>query len=102
MGVKAGAVPAVPPVTLLDTTSITGGKVVNKGTLTLNGGGAGVLLKNGNLVNTGAVNVSGIATLDGETVNNDLTGQIDVTGGLTLDHNTAITNVLATNAQTVK
>ncbi len=85
--------------TMLDTTSITGGKVDNKGTLTLNG--SAVLLKNGALINTGTVNAQGVATLDGETVNNDLTGLIAVTGDLTLDHNTAITNVLATNAETI-
>ena len=61
-----------------------------------------MLLKNGSLVNTGTVNAQGVATLDGETVNNDLTGLIDITGDLTLNNNTAITNVLATNAETIE
>src|SRR5207245_2296262 len=63
--------------------------------------GSAVLLKNGNLVNTGTVKAQGTATLDNETVNNDLAGVIAVTGDLTLDHNTAITNVGATNAETI-
>ncbi len=99
MATNAETIAAGASMTLLDTTSITGGKVDNKGTLTLNG--SGCFLKNGALVNTGTVNAEGVATLDNETVNNDLTGLIAVTGDLTLDHNTAITNVLATNAETI-
>ncbi len=99
LATNAETIAAGASMTLLDTTSITGGMVDNKGTLTLNG--SAVLLKNGALVNTGTVNAEGVATLDNETVNNDLTGLIAVTGDLTLDHNTAITNVLATNAETM-
>ena len=99
LATNAETIAAGASMTLLDTTSITGGKIDNKGTLTLNG--SAVILKNGSLVNTGTINAQGVATLDGETVNNDLTGVIAVTGGLTLDHNTAITNVLATNAETI-
>ena len=102
-GSNAETVESGASLTLLDTSNINGGKVNNIGTLTLNG--SGVVLKNGILANTGQVNAEGTATLDGETVTNSGAGFIDITGALTLDHNTGVTNGTGSggsNAETVE
>src|SRR5205085_10235260 len=77
---NAETIAAGASMTLLDTTSITGGKVDNKGTLTLNG--SAVLLKNGNLVNTGTVRSEERRVGKDESVKNDRDGVSAITGDL--------------------
>ncbi len=84
--IEAGA-----SLTLLDTTSITGGMLNNMGTLKLNG--TAVLLKNGALNNTGTVNARASRRWTARRSTTSGPGVIDITGDLTLDHNSAITNV---------
>ncbi len=79
--------------------TIDGGTVTNAGTFDLEGNAA---LTDGTLNNTGGINVSGSNnSFGGETVSNNLAGAISITGYLTLDHASTITNVGATNAETV-
>ena len=97
--------------TLLGAASVAGGQLNNIGTLNLQGvvivdfsthlASGYTVLKNGVLNNTGQINVSESNTIDGETINNDQAGAISITGWLTLDNGSHITNVGATNAETV-
>jgi hypothetical protein len=76
--------------TLFDSSSISGGLVSNNGTLNLAGSSQ---LQGGELDNTASVNVSGSGVVfDGETVNNTGADGIDITGALTLQNGSSITN----------
>jgi fibronectin-binding autotransporter adhesin len=86
--------------TLDDTAKIVGGIVTNKsgGTIDLTGSSA---LKNGLLDNFGQINVSGSGEVfDGEVVSNS--GLIDISGALTLEHASTLTNEIGTAAVTVE
>ncbi|HLG80644.1 MAG TPA: FecR domain-containing protein [Bradyrhizobium sp.] len=84
---------------LFDKSFVSGGLVANEGTLNLADSSE---LKSGQLDNTGGVNVSGSSVvLDAETVNNTAAGSIDITGALTLQNGSSITNG-ESNAETVE
>ena len=76
--------------------------MIDKGTLTLNGTSS---LSNGILTNTAQVNAAGTNGLHNESISNSGAGAIDITGDLTLDLGTAITNGTGSggsNAETIE
>ena len=82
---------------------------ITGGTVNVHGGGEldltdGSILNNGQLINNGQVNVTGIGnTFSNETVSNTGTASaIDITGSLTADTGTTITNTDASSGETVE
>ena len=95
-GSNAETIESGASLTLDDTASISGGKVVDKGTLTLNGTAS---LSNGILTNTAQVNAAGTNSLNNENVTN--TGTIEAINGGTLKLSGLTVTNTVTDAQSV-